>query len=98
MIISKGGRDTQIYLMQKDVNVLHPVSLMLLLLSAWPPKLVSRWGTNKYVIVTGSKCLKNYLEVMGTYELWVSTGDLQKLIEMIWKGLWYIPNFQLDTY
>ena len=27
---------------------------------------------------------------MGTYELWVSTGDLQKLIEMIWKGLWYV--------
>ena len=44
----------------------------------------------EYVIVTGYKCLKNYFEVMGTCELWVTTGDLQKLNEMIWKGLWYV--------
>ena len=39
--------------------------------------------------------LENYLEVMGTSEILVSTGELQKLIEMIWKGLWYVHTSKI---
>ena len=40
--------------------------------------------TNKCVIIT-IELLKKIWEVVGTYELMLSTRDLQKLIEMIWK-------------
>ena len=51
MYISKCGVDTQIYHMQTDVRVLHPMWFMWFLLS-FGPTFCEYVGTNKCIIVT----------------------------------------------